>query len=86
MRLRTGAATALLVTTAALAPAGPVSGFTTFVVNRTGDAPDSNLANSTCDTEPVRGNQCTLRAAIEEANDTTGPDTILLRIKSSSIT
>ena len=44
-----------------------------FVVNRTGDAPDANINNAACDSNASqRGNQCTLRAAIQEANDTAG--------------
>ncbi|MDQ4126355.1 MAG: CSLREA domain-containing protein, partial [Actinomycetota bacterium] len=42
-----------------------------FTVNSTGDQADANLENSLCDVDlAVTGNQCTLRAAIEEANDT----------------
>ena len=33
-----------------------------------------------CDTSPKKGKQCTLRAAIEEANDTPGPDVINFKI------
>ena len=58
----------------------PVMGATTFVVNRIGDAPDLNLANARCDTSSNSGNQCTLRAAIQEANDTFGSDTINFNI------
>ena len=86
MRLRTSIAAALLVVCASLAPAAPARGFSTFVVNRTTDVSDINLANAACDTSVAPGNQCTLRAAIEEANDTPGQDSILFLIKSSSTT
>ena len=56
----------------------------TFTVNRTGDASDRNINNSVCDVSPTRGNQCTLRAAIQEANDTPGPDVIRFNIGSTS--
>ncbi|HYI22452.1 MAG TPA: right-handed parallel beta-helix repeat-containing protein [Candidatus Limnocylindrales bacterium] len=63
---------------------GPVAAETTFTVNRIGDASDLNLANSACDTSTNSGKQCTLRAAIEEANDTPGADTINFNITSTS--
>jgi hypothetical protein len=57
----------------------------TFTVNRTGDAGDANLANAACDSNASQsGNQCTLRAAIEEANDTAGTDTINFNISSQT--
>jgi CSLREA domain-containing protein len=56
-----------------------------FVVNRTADTPDANLTNAACDVEPSqRGNQCTLRAAIQEANDTPGEDQIRFNIVSAA--
>ena len=46
----------------------------TFIVNRTADTPDANLSNAVCDVNPTAaGNQCTLRAAIQEANDNNNP-------------
>jgi len=57
----------------------------TFIVNRTGDAPDANLANARCDVDASqRGNQCTLRAAIQESNDTLGADEIRFNIVSAA--
>ena len=64
----------------------PVAATTTFVVNRIGDAPDLNLANAACDVSSKTGRQCTLRAAIQEANDTPGADTIKFNITSTSKT
>jgi len=63
-----------------------VSAATTFVVNKVGDAADMNLADSKCDTSTNTGNQCTLRAAIQEADDTAGIDTINFNIRSTSKT
>jgi CSLREA domain-containing protein len=55
-----------------------------FVVNRTGDASDKKI-NGSCDTSPKkRGQQCTLRAAIQEANATIAPDDIRFRIPTNS--
>ena len=49
----------------------------TFTVNQTSDASDENLADGVCDINSlVSGDQCTLRAAIEQANATSGADTI----------
>jgi CSLREA domain-containing protein len=57
----------------------------TFVVNRTADTPDANLANAACDSNASQaGNQCTLRAAIQEANDTAGEDQIRFNIVSAA--
>jgi hypothetical protein len=64
----------------------PAAASTTFVVNRIGDAADNNLADSKCDTSSSSGNQCTLRAAIQESNDTSGADTINFNITSTSKT
>jgi hypothetical protein len=68
--------TAALVALSALATAAPVTAAPTFLVDRTGDASDRNLANAVCDVSTASGNQCTLRAAIEEANDTPGNDSL----------
>ncbi len=56
----------------------------TFTVNRTGDASDLAPGNGKCDTSASRGLQCTLRAAIEEANAFAGADTIKFNIKTKS--
>jgi CSLREA domain-containing protein len=60
-------AVALLLGFAATAPAA------VFKVDSLGDAGDANVGNGICDTA---GGDCTLRAAIEEANDTAAHDTI----------
>jgi hypothetical protein len=47
-----------------------------LIVNDAGDAPDNNVGNGICDTSAAPGEQCTLRAAIQESNNTTDFDTI----------
>ncbi len=66
---------ALIVLFLVLATGKPAQGrpsiANTFTVNSTGDQADANLEDSLCDVDlAATGNQCTLRAAIEEANDT----------------
>lgn len=55
-----------------------------FVVNDTGDAADTNIGNGICDTNAAPGDQCTLRAAIQEANAVFGSDTITFSLPASS--
>lgn len=45
-----------------------------FTVNSTGDAPDANLGDGVCETATL--GECTLRAAIEQANALAGEDVI----------
>ncbi len=52
-----------------------------FVVNSTGDASDANAGNGVCET--ATPGQCTLRAAIEEANALAGTDSIEFNIPTS---
>ena len=59
---------------------GPAEAATTFTVNKTSDAKDRKISDSVCDTSRKRGKQCTLRAAIQESNDTAGADTINFKI------
>ena len=63
---------------------GPAKAATTFTVNKTGDAEDRKLTDAKCDTSTKKGNQCTLRAALEESNDTSGEDTIKFKIGDTS--
>jgi hypothetical protein len=58
----------------------------TFAVNKTGDGDDRKLSDARCDTSTNNGSQCTLRAAIEETNDTAGADTIEFDIGGGSKT
>ncbi|MFN8473406.1 MAG: malectin domain-containing carbohydrate-binding protein [Anaerolineae bacterium] len=53
-----------------------------FTVNSTSDADDANIGNGVCATA---GGVCTLRAAIEEANAHSGPDTINFNIPGSGV-
>lgn len=51
----------------------------TYAVNLTGDTPDANVGDGACDIYPATdGLQCTLRAAIQEANATDKWGAILL--------
>ncbi len=84
-RARTLAFWSLAVLVAAsigvLVAANPAHAATTFAVNSTADTQDANLANTVCDVNAsVSGNQCTLRAAIQESNNTSGADTIRFNI------
>jgi CSLREA domain-containing protein len=61
--------------------ANPANAATTFTVNSTSDAQDADLTNAVCDVNTSQsGNQCTLRAAIQQANATPGADTINFHI------
>jgi CSLREA domain-containing protein len=70
-------ATVLLTACLLLLASAAYAGIT-FTVNSTGDQGDSNLDDERCFTGIRRfGTEvCTLRAAIEQANATTGPDQI----------
>jgi hypothetical protein len=63
---------------------GSADAATTFTVNRTSDAADRRLSDAACDSSRERGKQCTLRAAIQEANDTVGSDKITFDIRSNT--
>lgn len=70
---------------AALAAAGEAGAAAVFAVNSTGDAKDANFSDGRCDTESATsGNQCTLRAAIEQANETAGSDAIHFNVPGGS--
>ncbi len=51
-----------------------------FTVNRKGDASDIKPGNGKCDSSTASGRQCTLRAAIQEANAFPGGDSIHFNI------
>jgi hypothetical protein len=57
----------------------PADAAATFTVNKTGDGKDRRI-NGVCDSSRKRGEQCTLRAAIEEANATLEADEINFNI------
>src|SRR5215211_206143 len=67
---------AALTMAAGLTVAGEVRAATTFTVNSVNDQSDVDLSAS--------GNQCTLRAAIEQANETPGADAIHFDIPGGS--
>ncbi len=73
-----------MAATAVAVFAPTVTATATFVVNKIGDAADNNIGNGKCDTSTASGKQCTLRAAIQEANATVGADTINFNITSAS--
>ena len=69
-----------------LAASGPASASTTFVVTETGDLPDASTGDSLCDTDILEsGDQCTLRAAIQQADATVGADTINFAIPGTGV-
>ncbi len=55
----------------------------TFIVDSTGDAGDVNEGDGVCDATSGSGRSCTLRAAIDEANASSGRDTIRFDIAGS---
>jgi CSLREA domain-containing protein len=57
-----------------------------IIVNINGDADDADTSDGFCDTEPLTpGLQCSLRAAIQEANARPGSDTISFDIPGSGV-
>jgi hypothetical protein len=50
----------------------------TFTVNHANDVPDVNPGDGRCDGQPSGGDQCSLRAAVDEPNALAGNDTIIL--------
>jgi CSLREA domain-containing protein len=62
---------------ASMMTATPAQSSTTFTVNSTADTPDASTAGTACDADVfTNGDQCTLRAAIQQANATAGADAI----------
>ena len=64
--------------------AGPALALSTFTVNRTTNESDASTADGMCDVDAATaGNQCTLKAAIQQANANANPtetDTIRFKI------
>ena len=58
----------------------PVCTALTLTVNTTADDDDTNPGDAACDSDALSGAQCTLRAAISEANALTGPHTVMFAI------
>src|SRR3990170_4981361 len=77
-----GLVSIILLALAAI-PAPPSRAATTFTVNSAANNGDANVNNPACDIDEVTpGDQCTLRAAIDQANATAGQDTIEFSIGS----
>ena len=76
--LALGVLTLTLLAASFLLAAQPALASTTFVVDSTADFGDQTPGDGKCDTGTIMliGERCTLRAAIQEANATTGTDTI----------
>ena len=69
----------LVLAAATLLVAVPAASAATYTVNVTGDQSDADVADAVCDVDTgTAGNQCTLRAAADEANaeDSPGADAI----------
>jgi len=62
----------------------PVNTEATFNVNDNGDAADLAVGNGICDTNAAAGDQCTLRAAIQEANFSSDTDAITFSLASGT--
>ncbi|HEY0520772.1 MAG TPA: CSLREA domain-containing protein [Ilumatobacteraceae bacterium] len=75
------AATANAPTTVA-APAAVAAAGVQFVVNTTSDASDSAIGNGVCATS---AGTCSLRAALQEANRITGPNSIAFNIPGAGV-
>jgi hypothetical protein len=66
--------------------ARPTLAAATFVVTTTGDEPDADLTDPFCDVDAAASDtQCTVRAAIQEANATPGNDTIAFNIPGGGV-
>jgi CSLREA domain-containing protein len=74
----------VLVALMVMSPIPVAAAALTYTVNRIGDAADLSAGNGKCDSSSASGLQCTLRAAIQEANAHSGADTIRFGITSSS--
>ena len=88
--MRSRSLTLLLIATLAIAAllsaARPARAAGTFTVNQTGDAADFNQFDNVCDAGNAAGRQCTLRAAIQQANTDPDRDTIAFNIPGAGLT
>ncbi|MGH3145068.1 MAG: beta strand repeat-containing protein [Rubrobacter sp.] len=72
---------AAMISSCLVPAAGPARAADTFTVDQTIDTPDANVGDGDCDVSlAATGFQCTLRAAIQEANATPEPDLIRFSI------
>lgn len=80
--------TSFLLAASLMLAASPAHAATTFTVNSTGDFFDRNVGDGECDFSTAPGNQCGIRAAIQETNhpNNPGPDTIEFEIGGSGAT
>jgi CSLREA domain-containing protein len=81
--LALGVLTAALFVVGLAAP--PAHASTTFTVNSAADLADVNVGDGICDADAAVGQLCTLRAAIQQANATTGDDTIKFNIPGTGV-
>jgi CSLREA domain-containing protein len=84
MALAAGMLVAALMAGLAATPP-PAQAETTFTVNSTLDFSDLNTSDGICDEDPGIAQVCTLRAAIEQANTTSGADIINFNITGSGV-
>lgn len=88
-RLERYRCTLLMLATVALLLGADISAASgaTFTVTSTGDQADFSTADPRCDIDntAANGDQCTLRAAIQQANATAGADTIAFAIPTSDL-
>jgi hypothetical protein len=75
---------AMLASLLAVLAVRPAHATPTFAVNFTGDLPDRNVGDGLCDVTTSTEDTCTLRAAMQEANATSGADTIDFNILSTA--
>ena len=78
-------ALAALAMMAIIFAASSANASTTFTVNSTGDQPDMTPNDSICDADQATGTQCTLRAAIQQANVAAGADVINFNISGTGV-
>ncbi len=76
MVLFAGMAMVLALSLSGFRAVEPAQAASPFAVDSTGDGPDVNHGDGVCDADPTAATTCTLRAAIEEANASTGADAI----------
>jgi hypothetical protein len=71
--------------TSNFSPPALYNSFPYFLVDSTGDLPDAVIGDGTCDVQTGSANECTLRAAIDEANALPGADSIRFDIPGAGV-
>jgi CSLREA domain-containing protein len=74
-----------LAASAAAFAAAPAGAAATFQVNSIYNGADLNPGDGSCDANPAPNDQCTLRAAIQEANALAGADTITFKVPGRAV-